>query len=280
MSQQRLQKVPATFCDVAACFSVEERKLLHEWQKELYRNVMKEIHQALSLLGPLIANSVFSLSAGDKEDVCPTGHVDFEGKNMNNLSPGFPCLNVDSNLRSDDPSSTHFLAQPDTEVGERSPSHRAGQEIGTSPVSCCIKEEGEGYSEDQCRSKITTIDHNPRAGFPFLNDDLCLRKEKEPNPSLVDPVFISEDEHSLSPGSELLSQKKIQTVTRQLQRESRKVKTSATAVIHNRDNSCCTGQPPMTTTPHAVLESGHSTKSCLYSDKRRDCNLSHGPSGH
>ncbi|XP_069482324.1 zinc finger and SCAN domain-containing protein 5C-like isoform X2 [Ambystoma mexicanum] len=194
-------RVPATFCDVAACFSVEERKLLHEWQKELYRNVMKEIHQALSLLGPLIANSVFSLSAGDKEDVCPTGHVDFEGKNMNNLSPGFPCLNVDSNLRSDDPSSTHFLAQPDTEVGERSPSHRAGQEIGTSPVSCCIKEEGEGYSEDQCRSKITTIDHNPRAGFPFLNDDLCLRKEKEPNPSLVDPVFISEDEHSLSPGS-------------------------------------------------------------------------------
>ncbi|XP_069482621.1 zinc finger protein 25-like [Ambystoma mexicanum] len=184
-------EVPATFCDVAACFSVEERKLLHEWQKELYRNVMKEIHQALSLLGPLIANSVFSLSAG-------ADHEDFEGKH-NNLFPGFPCFNVESNLRPDEASSTQFLDQPASRVGENIP--RAGQEMNTSVVSCCIKEEGERYSVDQYGSKITKINHNPGADFPLLNDDFCSRKEQEPNTSLVEQVFISQDENSPITGS-------------------------------------------------------------------------------
>ncbi|XP_078516748.1 uncharacterized protein LOC144781657 [Lissotriton helveticus] len=67
---QGSDKVPATFCDVAACFSEEEWKLLHHWQKELYKSVMKQIHQAFSSLGPLIATSVFSLSPKEKGDAC------------------------------------------------------------------------------------------------------------------------------------------------------------------------------------------------------------------
>ncbi|XP_069080654.1 zinc finger protein 418-like isoform X2 [Pleurodeles waltl] len=57
------------FCDVTAYFSQEEWKLLHEWQKVLYRNVMKEIHQALISLGPLIANTVNSLRVKEKEEL-------------------------------------------------------------------------------------------------------------------------------------------------------------------------------------------------------------------
>ncbi|XP_069098767.1 zinc finger protein 2-like isoform X2 [Pleurodeles waltl] len=61
-------QVSQTFCDVAACFSEEEWKLLHEWQQELYKNVMKEIHQALTSLGPLIATSVFSLRPKERNE--------------------------------------------------------------------------------------------------------------------------------------------------------------------------------------------------------------------
>ncbi|XP_069464087.1 zinc finger protein 34-like isoform X2 [Ambystoma mexicanum] len=66
-------QAPLTFHDAAAFFSEEEWKLLHEWQKELYKNVMNEIHQALISLGPLIATSVSSLRVQEKEDAI---HVD------------------------------------------------------------------------------------------------------------------------------------------------------------------------------------------------------------
>lgn len=45
-----------TFNDVAVYFSLREWELLADWQKRLYRNVMKEIHGALTALGYEIAN--------------------------------------------------------------------------------------------------------------------------------------------------------------------------------------------------------------------------------
>ncbi|XP_069468149.1 zinc finger protein 282-like isoform X1 [Ambystoma mexicanum] len=75
MSQQHPDTVPIRFSDVAACFSHEEWKLLHEWQNELYNNVMKEIQQVLTSLGPLIANSVFSLRAQENQAVCTVDNL-------------------------------------------------------------------------------------------------------------------------------------------------------------------------------------------------------------
>ncbi|XP_078539055.1 zinc finger protein 777-like [Lissotriton helveticus] len=62
------EKVSSTIHDATAYFSDEEWKLLHEWQKGLYRNVMKDIQEALISLGPLIANIALSLK--DNEDFC------------------------------------------------------------------------------------------------------------------------------------------------------------------------------------------------------------------
>ncbi|KAM4695218.1 uncharacterized protein O3C94_005586 isoform 2-T2 [Discoglossus pictus] len=45
-----------TFNDVAVYFSSREWELLANWQKKLYKNVMKEIHGALGALGYEIAN--------------------------------------------------------------------------------------------------------------------------------------------------------------------------------------------------------------------------------
>ncbi|XP_069506441.1 zinc finger protein 354C-like isoform X1 [Ambystoma mexicanum] len=68
-SPQHPHQEPATFRDVAACFSEEEWQLLQCWQKELYRSVMKEIHQVLMSLGPLIATSVFSLRPTEHDEL-------------------------------------------------------------------------------------------------------------------------------------------------------------------------------------------------------------------
>ncbi|XP_069091327.1 zinc finger protein 300-like isoform X2 [Pleurodeles waltl] len=73
--------------DVAAYFSEAEWKLLHKWQRELYKNVMKEIHKALISLGPLIAATVFSLGALEKEQVCAPYKQELAGRHSNNCCP-------------------------------------------------------------------------------------------------------------------------------------------------------------------------------------------------
>nr|XP_033799899.1 uncharacterized protein LOC117360313 [Geotrypetes seraphini] len=57
MSQKRSAQASVTFHDVAIYFSEKEWQLLEEWQKELYRNVIKMIHGALTSLGHIIINS-------------------------------------------------------------------------------------------------------------------------------------------------------------------------------------------------------------------------------
>ncbi|XP_069494987.1 zinc finger protein 773-like isoform X2 [Ambystoma mexicanum] len=52
-----LLQASVTFSDVAAYFSEKEWRVLADWQKELYRKVMQEIHKALISLGYTILNS-------------------------------------------------------------------------------------------------------------------------------------------------------------------------------------------------------------------------------
>ncbi|XP_069482328.1 zinc finger protein 154-like isoform X2 [Ambystoma mexicanum] len=83
MTQPVSDKVPLTFQNIAARFSEEEWKLVHEWQKELYSNVMKEIQQALTSLGPLIAASVFSLRPKENDRI---SIVDRKSSEMHNVN--------------------------------------------------------------------------------------------------------------------------------------------------------------------------------------------------
>ncbi|XP_078512713.1 uncharacterized protein LOC144772339 isoform X2 [Lissotriton helveticus] len=86
MVSQGSEKALLTFQDVVACFSQVERELLHKWQKDVYTNVMKEIHQIFLLLGPVIANSVFSLRAKENEGLCPLDDEDPDRSNNDSLS--------------------------------------------------------------------------------------------------------------------------------------------------------------------------------------------------
>ncbi|XP_072263433.1 uncharacterized protein [Pyxicephalus adspersus] len=56
-----------TFHDVAACFSPEEWSVLEDWQKDQYKNVMREIHSALETMGYKIVNADVLLKVKDEE---------------------------------------------------------------------------------------------------------------------------------------------------------------------------------------------------------------------
>ncbi|XP_068135929.1 uncharacterized protein [Hyperolius riggenbachi] len=57
-----------TFHDVAACFSAVEWNGLEDWQKELYKNVMREIHSALEAMGYKIVNTDLLLKVKEEEE--------------------------------------------------------------------------------------------------------------------------------------------------------------------------------------------------------------------
>ncbi|XP_078532571.1 uncharacterized protein LOC144818741 [Lissotriton helveticus] len=165
MTQQYSDKAPVTFQDVAACFSEEEWKLLHEWQKELYRNVMKEIHQALISLGPLIATSVFSLRANEKEDPYPVEDPDFDRRYSIQSSPALSCDNI---LTREHRSETR-LTDHHSAVGEKvNTASNSGHSAPLPVVSFHIKEEVESYPIVYLDSESGESTSSP-TGFPSLS---------------------------------------------------------------------------------------------------------------
>ncbi|XP_069062139.1 zinc finger protein 514-like isoform X2 [Pleurodeles waltl] len=130
MSRQEPRAAQVTFPDASAYFPEEEWKLLQDWQKELYRNVMKEIHQALISLGPLIATTVISLRAKEKEELFTTDNMVPERRHSINTSP--------------EEAAPIFIDHLGEEVGESSVDPGSGHEI----VSFCIKDEKETYLID------------------------------------------------------------------------------------------------------------------------------------
>ncbi|XP_069082565.1 zinc finger protein 766-like [Pleurodeles waltl] len=87
MPMERLPRASALLHDLSARLSEEDWALLHEWQTELYEVVMKELHQALASLGPVIASSIFALRPKEKQDVFCAGRQDCESQSSCVPSP-------------------------------------------------------------------------------------------------------------------------------------------------------------------------------------------------
>ncbi|XP_078532556.1 uncharacterized protein LOC144818735 isoform X3 [Lissotriton helveticus] len=157
---------PITFKDVAAYFSEEEWKLLHEWQKELYRNVMKEIHQALISLGPLIATSVFSIRPPEKEEIDPPDQRDSKRRHSISHSPGVQFVGTEFCLKNEDVSSVDLSDGHHTEEEEGITYPSSGQVVTPSVVPFCIKEEEkeETYAMDHHHSERTESARNLTTG--------------------------------------------------------------------------------------------------------------------
>ncbi|XP_078539140.1 uncharacterized protein LOC144823991 isoform X2 [Lissotriton helveticus] len=133
MYQQESDKAPVTFQDVAAYFSEEEWKLLHEWQKELYRNVMKDIQQVLMSL--------------DRKDRSPGSH-EIAVRRHRTVSPKLPFIDANISLGSEEDPRGTYIEHLDVESTQSITSVSPDQVIATSVVSFQIKEEGERCSID------------------------------------------------------------------------------------------------------------------------------------
>ncbi|XP_069482299.1 zinc finger protein 248-like isoform X2 [Ambystoma mexicanum] len=235
-------KAQMTFRDVAACFSKEEWKLLDEWQKELYKNVMMEIQQVLISLGPLIAASVFSLSAKENEDLRTMNNEEPQRRHLvddsnsgalinadvlyrlnreeilqlddpqgseakdSNTCLGFQFLNPDICLRKEGEDNASFSHHLGAE-GESSIGRSTGNEIISSVVSFHIKEEGMDYSiEHQDNERLQNY-HSPTnikhsSGFPFQHAEFSARNEDQPTVSLMSHPSAEAGESSTDPISE------------------------------------------------------------------------------
>lgn len=201
MSQQ--DPVPAAMLDVSAYFSGEEWKLLHEWQKDLYKNVMREIHQALVSLGPLITTTVFSLRANEKEDLCPLATRESEGMPVDNHSAGGVLASSYA---------------PFCRKSERSPYRRTPQGIGprgcddyfSTDCSLALHTDNSHWTPQKedlnwrslSGSEDSEISHRSNTGFPLLNADVYGGKEDEPKSLLMDNSGTERGADSISPSSD------------------------------------------------------------------------------
>ncbi|XP_078538253.1 uncharacterized protein LOC144823532 isoform X2 [Lissotriton helveticus] len=208
MSWKGSVEAQATFSDASAYFSEDEWSLLQEWQRELYRNVMKEIHQALISLGPLIATTVCSLRDKEKEemfvldtishstenktDYCHMDHQESKKMKTNGSPMEFQYSNTNMCLRKEDRSVTGY----DNTGGVGEISTCSGNVVNTSEVSFCIKSEGESNAVGRldCERREAVI--SPKG---VLNADMCLRKEDVLNMNLTGHLGTEGGESSIGP---------------------------------------------------------------------------------
>ncbi|XP_069499263.1 zinc finger protein 583-like isoform X2 [Ambystoma mexicanum] len=165
-----MAEAPVSFHDPSSCFSDQEWKLLQEWQKELYRNVMKEIHQALISLGPLIASTVFSLITKEKEELMPTDNGDSERRDFGNNFPG------------DGSNSPGVLLGINRDLGTSLGSGPRHQNQCLNTGSCfdteiCLKkEEPPCY---QLGEKVGESSSDTNLGHEFIS--FCIKREEDKN---------------------------------------------------------------------------------------------------
>ncbi|XP_029441133.1 zinc finger protein 544-like [Rhinatrema bivittatum] len=131
-----------TFSDVAAYFWETEWDVLGEWQKELYRKVIKEVHGVLMSLGYSIVNTDVVFKIKKKEEKYFTQHYEREGK---------------------EDLSSPIVSHP----------------ILTSMLSLSVKQEEEPHFMDHPESEMTEQIHHPVTSFPKVKPDILIRFKQE-----------------------------------------------------------------------------------------------------
>ncbi|XP_069062142.1 uncharacterized protein [Pleurodeles waltl] len=190
------------FCDASGCFSEEEWKLLQDWQKELYSSVMKEIHQALVALGPLIATTVCSLRAKDKDELCRMEVQGCEANHKIHLPSNAPCqfLKADVCLTKEEPAPVFTDHHLGAEPGEGSTEHTPGYEVASWSIKdeetdCCMK------TPDDKRVKRSL---SPR-GCPVISSVFTLtikpEEEKREEEKRLQKTWTSGERHVTAPVS-------------------------------------------------------------------------------
>ncbi|XP_029440822.1 zinc finger protein 135-like isoform X2 [Rhinatrema bivittatum] len=148
MTERISTAVSVTFSDVAVYFSEKEWGLLDEWQKELYRNVMREIHGALLAMGiPVIHPDILIRVKEEREIHChrikgPKGQDNAENSSTDMAVASAPQLKI---KQEDEP---YSMDQQDSEESNSNDSPMSSYATANPDLLLIIKEEEEEYSMD------------------------------------------------------------------------------------------------------------------------------------
>ncbi|CAH2319889.1 zinc finger 570 isoform X2 [Pelobates cultripes] len=119
MSENISMQTFVTFNDVAVYFSEEDWKCLEEWQKELYRNAIQEIHGVLTAMGYAISNPDVLVRI-QNIDSLKHSNSDIPKRKSSNFASGFPSRNPDILLRVKQQARMYLSGQLDLEEGDDS----------------------------------------------------------------------------------------------------------------------------------------------------------------
>ncbi|XP_069468157.1 zinc finger protein 793-like isoform X1 [Ambystoma mexicanum] len=183
----------ALFCD-------EEWKLLQDWQKELYKSVMKEIHQALISLGPLIASTVSSLRAKEKNELCPMDVENSGSRHRLNPSPGDLMATPDVLVRIKSEEPQKPKNRPHSEEEKRNDCLRTGDLRKEPDILFKMNRKKPSHPTHPPDSGRRGRSECLSTGFPVLNTEISLRKEEPVSVSIdhcgTEPVACSTNPNS------------------------------------------------------------------------------------
>ncbi|XP_029463164.1 uncharacterized protein LOC115094348 [Rhinatrema bivittatum] len=181
-------RASVTFHDVAIYFSEDEWQLLEEWQKELYRNVMKEIHGALISLGHTSTSPGVSFRIKEEEEPYFRDH-DNASRDLNKRSSaGYPNISPDILLRIKHEAEPCRRDQRIAEGRERISSSSIGNSFPSTDQTKNIKEEIELYPLDHQDMERRGSVSNATAGHPVITSVVSLNIKQEEEPRLLDPL--------------------------------------------------------------------------------------------
>ncbi|XP_069489844.1 zinc finger protein 614-like isoform X6 [Ambystoma mexicanum] len=146
----RSDKEQVILHDASACFSEDEWTLLQNWEKELYKNVMKEIDQALRSLDHMMAKPDTLLKLNNKETLHLNILQEPEAIQRSDCRrAGFQHFRSDVPSRKGEELVSVFQGHLSAEIRESSTDPTSGQEV----ASLCIKEEEDTYNVDYQNGK-------------------------------------------------------------------------------------------------------------------------------
>ncbi|XP_030051736.1 zinc finger protein 25-like isoform X1 [Microcaecilia unicolor] len=120
MSNMVSDQASVAFGDVAAYFWEVEWDILGEWQKELYKKIIKEIHSFLISQGYSILNPDVIFKIKKEDDKYFTQHCELEGeKTMNDPSMNLPIVTSVFSLSIKQEEDLPFLGHPESETSQQ-----------------------------------------------------------------------------------------------------------------------------------------------------------------
>ncbi|XP_029440808.1 zinc finger protein 34-like isoform X2 [Rhinatrema bivittatum] len=179
-----------TFNDVAAYFWEAEWDILGEWQKELYKKVIKEIHSVLTSRGYSIVNPDVLIRVRQQDEKCFMQRHDREEKETLNDPPTrHPVVTSVFSLSIKQEKETDFVPQPASEMTKQS--HLPGtSECSIRPdILIRIKKEEFWTDHQECEGKGTTL-LTGKSGF---KPDPSVQTLKLEEPRESDPLKGGEE---------------------------------------------------------------------------------------